>query len=91
MTPKFTPNVGNYPVYNNHNKLLGALYSHKSFKGMFAAANCQMISLRLEYRKRNEGNDQVRKCESEVVTCECHRDSEQNKTKTENQQKLQEL
>ena len=38
-----------------------------------------MISLRLECWKRNDGNDKVRKLESEVVICECHKDSEQNK------------
>lgn len=37
MTPKHTPNTGNYPAYNN--SPLGELYVFKSFKCMFMAPN----------------------------------------------------
>lgn len=39
--PKYTPDNGNYPTYNNHSSLPDMLYSLKSFKCMFSATNHQ--------------------------------------------------
>ena len=41
MTPKCTPNNGNYSVYYKDNNPPGVLYPLKSFKYVFAAANYQ--------------------------------------------------
>ena len=39
MALKYTPNIGNYPVYNSYHNLPGALYSLKSFKCIFPSEN----------------------------------------------------
>lgn len=70
MALKCTPDIRNYPVYNNHNSLPGALYSLKTFKRMFAATSHQAkIFLRLEHQQKNEENDQ------KYMNYEDHRDS----------------
>lgn len=78
VAPKCTPSVGNYPVYR-YSDLPGVLYSPESFKRMSAATK-QTISLRLEWQQRNKENDQLQNCEPEVMTRECHRESEKPKT-----------
>ena len=45
MAPKYTLDIGNDLAYNNHDSLSGALYSIKSFKCMFTAANYQANDL----------------------------------------------
>ena len=45
MAPKRTPDIGNYPAYNNHSSLPGVLFSLKSFKCIFTAANYQANDL----------------------------------------------
>ena len=45
MAPKCTLDNGNYPVYNNHSGLPGILYSLKTFKCIFTAANHQAKDL----------------------------------------------
>lgn len=45
MCLKLTADIGNCPVYNNHSSLVGALYSLKSFKCVFSAANHQANDL----------------------------------------------
>lgn len=52
MAPKYTADIGNYPVYNN---VPGALYFLKSFKCGFAAAQTkQMILRRLEVKRMTD-------------------------------------
>lgn len=41
MALKCTPDIGNYPTYNNRSSLPHVLYSLKSFKWMFKASNHQ--------------------------------------------------
>ena len=73
MAPKGTPDIKNFPAYNNHNSLPGMLYSLKSFKCMFAAPNHQTNDLpKPGISERNEENDQLKKREPEVMTCEYH-------------------
>ena len=45
MAPKFTPDIGNHPAYNNHSSLPGVLYTLKSFKCMLVATNHQAKDL----------------------------------------------
>lgn len=69
MALKYTPDIGNYPPYNNHSVLLGTLCSLKNFK---CITTKQMISLRLGHERRNEKNDQLKECEPEIMTYEYH-------------------
>lgn len=76
MALKDTPDIGNYPTYNNHSSFTSMLYSLKSFKWMFTALiTNQKISLRLEYQKGNEENDQLKECEPNIITWIPQRDS----------------
>lgn len=58
MTLKYIPDMADYPLYNNPNRLPGALCSLKRFICTFAAANQKANDLpRSECQKRNEEND----------------------------------
>jgi len=58
MVSKYTPDIGNYPGYNNHSSLPEALYSLKSFKFMFTATShhannvSENIMLEMEQKKK---------------------------------------
>ena len=45
MAFRYTRDIGNYPGYNNHRNLPGALYCLKIFKYIFAATNHQANDL----------------------------------------------
>ena len=76
MALKSPPDIGNYPTFNSHSRLPGALYSLESFKCTFAAANHQVNDLpKTGMLKSYKENDQLEKCETEVVTREYLRDS----------------
>ena len=74
MAPKCTPNIGNYPAYNNHNTLCGALSSLKGLTCMFAVAKYQANDLRPEFLKRNKKDNRLEICELKGVDCKYNRD-----------------
>ena len=74
MALKCTPNIGNYPAYNNHNNLHGALSSLKGFTCMFAVAKYQASDLRQEFLKRNKKDNRLEICEPKVMDRKYNRD-----------------
>ena len=95
MVPKCTPDMGDYSAYNNHSHLPGALYSFKSLKCIFIAAKQANDFTETRTQKKNEENDQFKKCEPKVVSYKYHRDSTERimtcEYHTEDEQKLWEL
>lgn len=67
MAPKRPPNIVNYPVDYHHNNLPGVLYSLKSFKYMFTAANHQIKAFpNTRTSEKEQENDRLKDCEPEA-------------------------
>ena len=65
-----TQDTGNYPTYNNHSNLPGALCSHKSFKCMVVANYLDRNDLlKFGTTKKEEEKNQLEECEFLVTTC----------------------
>lgn len=70
MALKCTSDTGNYFTYNNHGSLLGVFCALKNLSVCLQPLiTKEMIFLRLEHQERTEVNDQLKSCESEVMTC----------------------
>lgn len=63
---KYNTNIGNYPACKYHNNFLGVLYSLKSFKCMFTAANHQVNHLPKKVMSRKEWREWPNK---NIVSC----------------------
>lgn len=66
MASKYTLNIGNLPVYSNHNNV-PALHAFKSFTCMCTATNHQLDDLPKTEMAKELRNDQLKNCESENI------------------------
>lgn len=69
MALKCTPNIRNYPAYNNQSNLSGVLYSFMTFKSMLIAANHHADDLPKTGMLEKEQREWFKNCEPEIIAC----------------------